>query len=58
MDLDVKSLKKEWCGWEFDSVEFQMSAKPMVEFAVACGETAPWFTDPEHPEFRAVPVIA
>jgi len=55
MDIDVKALKEEWCGWEFDGVDFEMKAEPMVEFAVACGETAPWFTDPANPDFRAVP---
>lgn len=55
MDIDAKALKEEWCGWEFDSVDFQMTAGPMVEFAVACGETAACFTNPEDPNFRAVP---
>jgi len=55
MDIDVKKLKEEWCGWEFDSVDFEITAKPMVEFAAACGETAGHFTDPDDPDFRAVP---
>ena len=53
MEFDVKALKEEWCGWEFDSIDFEMKAEPMVEFAVACGETAAWFTDPEHADFQA-----
>ena len=55
MDLDVKALKEKWCGWEFDSVDFQMKAEPMVEFAVACGETQARFTEPADPDFQAVP---
>jgi len=55
MDLDVEALRKEWCGWEFDSVDFEMTAEPMVEFAVSCGETQPRFTDPSDPDFQAVP---
>ena len=42
-------------GFEFDRVDFPVAAEELAEFARAVGETAPWFTDPAHPEFRAVP---
>lgn len=55
MDIDVKAFHAKWCGWEFDSVDFEMTAEPMVEFAAACGETALRFTDATDPDFQAVP---
>lgn len=55
MDVDVKALKDEFVGHQFDEVEFEPEAHAMAEFAIACGETAPQFTDPSHPDFEAVP---
>jgi len=55
MAVDVAALKRDWAGFEFDRVEFPVSAEELVAFARAVGETAPWFTDPAHPELRAVP---
>ena len=55
MSIDVKALKDEFVGQRFDEVEFEPEAHAMAEFAIACGETAPEFTDPGHPDFRAVP---
>jgi hypothetical protein len=55
MAVDVAELKRNWTGFEFDRVEFPVVAEELAEFARAVGETAPWFTDPAHPEFRAVP---
>jgi hypothetical protein len=55
MDIDVKALKEKWCGWQFDEVEFEISAEPMVEFAEACGETEARYTDSKHPDFQAPP---
>jgi hypothetical protein len=58
MAVDVAKLKRDWTGFEFDRVEFPVSAEELTEFARAVGETAPWFTDPGHPELRAVPNFA
>jgi hypothetical protein len=55
MAVDVAELKRDWTGFEFDRVDFPVAADELVEFARAVGETAPWFVDPSHPEFRAVP---
>lgn len=57
MAFDVERLKREWTGFEFDRTEFRVTAAELVEFALAVGETAPWFTDPGHPELRAVPTF-
>ncbi len=36
-------------------MDFEIKAPPMVEFAVSCGETQPRFTQPDDPDFQAVP---
>jgi hypothetical protein len=53
--IDVKALKEKWCGWEFDSVDFKITAEPMIEFALACGETQARFIDANDADFQAVP---
>ena len=55
MAVDVERLKRDWTGFEFDRVEFPVTAEELAAFARAVGETAPWFTDAAHPELRAVP---
>jgi hypothetical protein len=55
MAVDVQALKERFVGHQFDEVDFEVGAEEMREFAAACGETAPHYTDPSHPEFRAVP---
>ena len=55
MDIDIEELKAGWCGRPFDEVSFEVDPREMVEFAIACGETQPRFTDPTHPDFQAVP---
>jgi hypothetical protein len=58
MPVDVAELKQSWTGFEFDRVEFPVTAEELAEFARAVGESAPWFVDPAHPDFRAVPNFA
>ena len=55
MEIDVDKLKRDWAGAAFDTAEFEVKADDLRDFALSCGETAAHFTDPEHPEFRAVP---
>jgi len=58
MDFDIDKLKEQYVDHQFDEVEFVVDADDMVEFAQACGETAPQFLDPSAPDFRAVPNYA
>jgi len=58
MEIDVQKLKSDWTGFTFDTAEFEISAADLVGFAGACGEVAPRFTDPSHPDFQAVPNFA
>ena len=55
MEIDVEKLKRDWAGSTFDTAEFEIRADDLRDFALACGEVAPHYTDPSHPEFRAVP---
>ena len=55
MDIDIKELQREHVGFEFDESRFEISAATLVAYAEACGEAEPRFTDPTHPDFRAVP---
>ena len=55
MDIDIQELRDGWCGRQFDEVTFKLDVHEMVEFAVSCGETQPRFTDPDDPDFQAVP---
>ena len=55
MDIDIQELKDGWCGRQFDEVSFGLDVHEMVEFAISCGETQSRFTDPDDPDFQAVP---
>lgn len=55
MPVDVEALRRDWTGFEFDRVEFDVTADELVEFAGAVGEESPRYLDPSHPAFRAVP---
>jgi len=54
-EVDVEAVRAEFQGKPFDYATFTMKGPSMVRFARACGETAPRFTDPEDPDFQAVP---
>ncbi len=51
--MDLASIKKEWVGFTFDTAEFKVEERDVLEFAAACGETEPRYTEPSHPDFRA-----
>lgn len=55
MEVDVEKLKRDWAGFEFDTAEFTIKPEDLVDFASACGETDPRYTDPAHADFQAVP---
>ena len=55
MPVDVEKLKADWTGFEFDRVDFDVTAEELVEFASAVGERLPRYVDPEDADFQAVP---
>jgi len=56
--LDVDALKEEFLHKVFDTKTFSFTAAQLVDYAVACGESAAKFIDPQHSDFQAPPTIA
>lgn len=56
--LDIEALKKEWVGIQFEEKSFEIDAEAMAQYAKACGEQAPAYTEPGHPDFQAPPTFA
>jgi len=54
---DIDDLRERFLNHVFDEQTFSISADSCAGFAVACGELAPCFTDPEHPDFQAPPTF-
>lgn len=55
--MEIEELKRRFLNLDFDEREFLVRAEAMVDFATAVGETAPYYTDANHPDFRAVPTF-
>jgi hypothetical protein len=56
--MNLDEVKQQWVGVEFDRAEFAVDQQRMLDWAMACGETEPRFTDPDHPDFQAHPTFA
>jgi hypothetical protein len=55
--MEVEELKSKFLNLDFDSREFEVRAEDIVGFALACGETASRYTDPDDPDFQAPPTF-
>ena len=55
---DIDALKARFLNHEFEAKTFEVDAEKVAEFSRTCGETAPRFTDPTHPDFQAPPTFA
>lgn len=55
--MEIQQLKADFLDRDFDTKSFLVDQDDMLGFAAACGEIAPRFTDPEHPEFQAPPTF-
>ena len=56
--MDIEALREEFLNKDFDEQSFDVDADDIVNFALACGEIAPRYTDPTHPDFQAPPTFA
>ncbi len=56
--LDVESLREQFLNVVFDEYTLTLEAQALADYAIACGETAAKFTNPEDPDFQAPPTIA
>lgn len=55
--LDIEALRARFLGKVFDEQTFEISADQIVDYATACGEQAPRYTDPHDPDFQAPPTF-
>ncbi|MFV2090987.1 MAG: MaoC family dehydratase N-terminal domain-containing protein [Pseudomonadales bacterium] len=56
--LDLDALREEFLNIEFEERSFELEADKIAEYAKACGELAPRYTDPSDPDFQAPPTFA
>ena len=56
-ELDVEAIKARFLNEVFDERTFTLTADAIRDYALACGEVSPEYTDPGHPEFRAPPTM-
>ena len=56
--IDIEDLRARFLGEDFDEVNLQVDANKIAAYAKACGELAPRYTDPQHPDFQAPPTFA
>ena len=55
--LDLDALRAQFLNEDFDEQTYQVSARDLADYAIACGELAPRYTDPDHPDFQAPPTF-
>jgi len=51
--MNVAALKQQWVGLTFDTTEFEVRESEVLDYALACGEIEPRYTDPSDPDFQA-----
>jgi hypothetical protein len=56
--LDIDSIRTNFLNKDYDERHFQLTPEQIVDYAASCGETAPRYTDPGHPDFQAPPTFA
>jgi hypothetical protein len=55
--LDIEALRERFLGHVFDEQTFELTPRQIAAYARACGEQAPRYTDPGHPDFQAPPTL-
>ncbi len=55
--LDVEALRDEFLNVVFDERTYQVDPEACVDYAIACGEQAPRYTDSADAEFQAPPTF-
>lgn len=55
--LDIEALRERFLNVVFDEQFFELTPEQIVDYAVACGEQAPRYTDPADPDFQAPPTF-
>lgn len=55
--IDIDALREAFLGKVFDERTYEVDPAKCVEYARACGELAPRYTDPADTEFQAPPTF-
>ncbi|HEX7035238.1 MAG TPA: MaoC family dehydratase N-terminal domain-containing protein [Pseudomonadales bacterium] len=55
--FDIAAVRERFLNRVFDEQVFELDAQQIVDYAVACGEQLPRYTDPSHPDFQAPPTF-
>ncbi|MFW6094031.1 MAG: FAS1-like dehydratase domain-containing protein [Pseudomonadota bacterium] len=55
--LDIEAVREQFLGVVFDEQCVELTPQQIVDYATACGERAPRYTDPDHPDFQAPPTL-
>jgi hypothetical protein len=53
--LDLDAIRAEFLNKDFDEQTFTVDAAKLADYAIACGELAACYIDPQHPDFQAPP---
>ncbi len=53
----IDALRERFLMKDFDEQVYELDAQELADYAVACGELAPRYTDPTHPDFQAPPTF-
>jgi hypothetical protein len=53
MAMPVAELREKFLGEVYDSIQVVAEPQKLLDFALACGETDPRYTDPRNPDFQA-----
>ena len=54
---DILDARDKFLNKVYDEVQLQFSAQQLADYAAACGETAPRYTDPSDGDFQAPPTF-
>jgi hypothetical protein len=57
MDADIRAIRDQFLGQEFDEKRFDIKPDVTSEYARLCGETLPKFIDPNDADFQAPPTF-
>ncbi|MDZ7669389.1 MAG: MaoC family dehydratase N-terminal domain-containing protein [Gammaproteobacteria bacterium] len=55
--LDIEAVREQFLNQVFDEQTFELDTAQIVDYARACGEQAPRYVDPGHPDFQAPPTF-
>ncbi len=54
---DITAAREAFLGKVYDEQTFTFEADKLADYAAACGDTAPRYTDPTHTDFQAPPTF-